>query len=83
VWREPSGGQANLARLLACVDVRPVDQRLGRDAGVLLGTAGADDPVEATLVAVAASGDRIMTSGPDDSRRLIACPGRSTVVVPC
>ncbi len=35
MWREPSGGQANLARLLACVDVRPVDQRLGRSIVVV------------------------------------------------
>lgn len=83
VWREPSGRQANLARLLASVDIRPVDQQLGRDAGVLLGMTGVDDPVDATIVAVAASGDRIMTSDPDDIRRLVAASGRSVVVVLC
>jgi len=37
MWREPSRGQANLARLLAFVDVRPVDQRLGRSIVVVPG----------------------------------------------
>jgi hypothetical protein len=37
VWRDPVGRQANLARLLKAVDVKAVDERLGREAGVLLG----------------------------------------------
>lgn len=31
VWRDPAGRQANLARLLKSVDVKAVDQRLGRE----------------------------------------------------
>ncbi len=46
VWRDPTGRQANLSRLLRAVDVRPVDDRLGRHAGVLLGRAAAGDPPE-------------------------------------
>ncbi|MHB2023946.1 MAG: hypothetical protein ACYCO3_11540 [Mycobacteriales bacterium] len=83
VWRDPSGRQASLARLLASVDVRPVDERLGREAGVLLGRASADDPTDATVVAAAVTGDRIMTSDPIDIRPLVAVSGRSILVVPC
>ena len=39
VWRDPSGRQADLARFLRCVDVKSVDRRLGREAGVRLGRA--------------------------------------------
>ncbi len=37
VWRDPGSPQANLARLLQAVEVRAVDERLGREAGELLG----------------------------------------------
>jgi hypothetical protein len=83
VWRDRAGRQANLARLLRSVDVKPVDQRLGREAGVLLGRAGREDAVDATVVMVAATGDRILTGDPRDLRRLVAASGRSILVVPC
>lgn len=82
-WRDPSGRQANLAKALKAVDVVPVDQRLGREAGVLLGRAGASNAVDATVVAVSAAGDRIVTSDPIDIGRLVAASGRSILVVPC
>ncbi len=37
VWRGGSGRQANLARALAGVEAVPLDDALGRRAGVLLG----------------------------------------------
>lgn len=82
-WRDARGRQANLARLLRSVDVRPVDQRLGRMAGVLLGRSGVSDAVDATVVAIAAQGDRILTSDPADIRKLVDASGRSIQVVPC
>ena len=82
VWRDPSGRQAELARLLKAVDVRSVDQRMGRDAGILLGGAGRGDAVDATVVAVSATGDRILTSDPEDIGALVAASGRSVLVVP-
>jgi hypothetical protein len=36
VWRSPGGKQAGVARLLRAVDVRPVDEKMGRDEGALL-----------------------------------------------
>ena len=83
VWRNPDGRQANLARLLKAVDVRAVDHGVGRQAGVLLGRAGTRDAVDASVVAIAASGDRILTSDPDDITGLVAASGRPVLVVPC
>ena len=83
VWRDPGGRQAILAQLLKSVDVRAVDQRLGRDAGVLLGRAGKQDAVDASVVAIAATGDRILTSDPNDIRPLVVATERSILVVRC
>jgi predicted nucleic acid-binding protein len=83
VWRDPGGRQASLARLLRAVDVIPVDDRLGREAGVLLGRAGAGDAVDATVAAIAARGDRVLTSDPDDIARLVGASGRAVGVVRC
>ena len=75
--------RAMIARLLRAVDIRAVDDRLARDAGVLLGRAGAADPIDATVVLVAESGDRILTSDPGDLRRLADPVGARVAVVPC
>lgn len=83
VWRDEGGRQAKLARLLKAVDVRPVDERLGREAGVLLGKSGITDAADATVVAIAATGDRVLTSDPVDIGKLVSASGRSIRVVPC
>lgn len=81
VWRDPRGQQVHLARLLDAVDVQAVDERMGREAGVLLGRAWAIDAIDATVVAVSATGDRVLTSDPGDIGRLVAASGRSILVV--
>ncbi|TAM91054.1 MAG: twitching motility protein PilT [Jatrophihabitans sp.] len=83
VWRDPAGRQANLARLLRAVDVRPVDDQFGRRTGELLGQAGRGDVVDAGVVAVSVTGDRILTGDPGDIAPLVAASGRSVVVVAC
>lgn len=83
VWRDPAGRQANLARLLRSVDVKAIDEHLGRVGGVLLGIAGASDAVDASVVAVSATGDRILTSDASDIGPLVEASGRSIHVVPC
>ncbi|MEJ7704142.1 MAG: hypothetical protein WKF47_10920 [Geodermatophilaceae bacterium] len=83
VWRDPAGRQANLARLLTSVDVKAVDEHLGRAGGVLLGRAGKQDAVDASVVAVSATGDRILTSDAGDIGPLVAASGHSIHVVPC
>jgi glycine/D-amino acid oxidase-like deaminating enzyme len=83
VWRDRQGRQANLARLLQAVDVQPVRDQDGREAGVLLGQAGTVDPIDATVALLADPGDRILTSDPDDLTALVDAVGCRAVVVAC
>ncbi len=64
VWR---GGprQARLAQALDGVDVQPLDDDLGRAAGVLLGRARQSDVIDAAVVLLANDGDEIVTSDSD------------------
>jgi hypothetical protein len=66
VWRGGAGKQAALARLLPGVTIVPLDDALGRRAGVLLGRAHRADVVDAAVVLLATDGDTILTSDPDD-----------------
>jgi hypothetical protein len=66
VWRGGHGRQVALARLLAGVEVVPVDDSLGRRAGMLLGRSGQSDAIDAAVVCLAADGDDILTSDPGD-----------------
>jgi hypothetical protein len=66
VWRGGHGRQVALARLLAGVEVVPVDDSLGRRAGMLLGRSGQSDAIDAAVVCLAADGDDILTSDPAD-----------------
>lgn len=70
VWRGGHGRQVPLARLLAGVEVTPIDDTLGRRAGVLLASSGQSDAIDATVVCLAADGDDILTSDPADLRVL-------------
>jgi hypothetical protein len=83
VWRDRRGRQAGLARLLRAVDMRAVDHRDSRQGGALLGATGTADPIDATVVLLAAPGDRILTSDPEDLARLAAAAGNRPVIVPC
>jgi hypothetical protein len=83
VWRDPRGRQAALARFLRAVDLFPMDLDVGQRGGVLMGAAGSADAVDATLVAAANDGDRILTSDPRDIARLVAASGRRIAVIPC
>lgn len=69
VWRG-NPRQAQLSRALRGIDVRPVDDRLGRAAGALLGAAGTADVIDAAVVLLANDGDDIITSDADDMARL-------------
>ena len=83
VWRDPTGRQAGLARLLRAVDIRAVDEAMGRRAGTLVGRAKTHDAVDATVVATANAGDRILTSDQEDVRALVAASALPILVVPC
>jgi predicted nucleic acid-binding protein len=54
-WRG-SARQANLARVLAAIEIIPVDADLGRRAGALLARARTSDVVDAVLVLIASDG---------------------------
>lgn len=82
VWRGAGPPQAVLARLLAGVDVVPLDEDLGRRAGVLLARSGARDVIDAAVVLLAAADlDEILTSDPDDLRTLLAASGTRAAIV--
>jgi predicted nucleic acid-binding protein len=68
-WR--GGPQHQLSRLLAGCRVEPLDESRARSAGAVCGAAGSSDVVDAAvIVGAAARGDIVVTSDPDDLRRL-------------
>jgi hypothetical protein len=81
VWRGGRGRQANLARFLQGARVEPLDDGLGRRAGLLLGTARTADVIDAALVLVASPGDEIHTSDVDDIVKLARAAGREVKVI--
>lgn len=81
VWRNGSGRQANLARLLGSVGVLAVGESIGRAAGELCGVAGTNDPIDAALVLVAEPGDLILTSDAADIELLASAAQQPVRVV--
>jgi hypothetical protein len=69
VWR---GGprQARLSRVLAGIDIRPLDEQMGRKSGQLLGVAGLSDVIDAAVILLAQDGDDVVTSDHDDLEQL-------------
>jgi hypothetical protein len=82
VWRGGSGKQANLARLLPALEVVPLDETLGRRAGVLLGKTSLSDVVDAALVLLASDGDTLLTSDANDLSPLAHTTGHHIDIVP-
>jgi hypothetical protein len=82
VWRGGTGKQASVARLLAGVEVVPVDDHLGRRAGLLLALSGASDVVDASVVCLAQDGDDILTSDPADLLDLARAAGTHLELIP-
>jgi hypothetical protein len=82
VWRGGSGRQAPVARLLAGVEVAPVDDGLARRAGMLLARTGHADAIDAAVVCLAADGDDILTSDPGDLRVLAEAAGVHVELIP-
>lgn len=82
VWRGGRGRQVPLARLMAGVNVIPIDSSLGRRAGILLGQANKSDAVVAAVVGLAADGDDVLTSDPDDLRALAEAADLHVELIP-
>lgn len=81
-WRGKGPRHALLARALEGIDVRPLDERLGRAAGELLAESKSKDVIDAALVLVAEDGDVIVTSDPKDIERLAVAAGRDVELIP-
>jgi predicted nucleic acid-binding protein len=80
VWRD-GRKQAQLARLLAATRIDAPGEAAARRAGELMARSRTADVVDALLVGLAAAGDTIATSDPDDIERLLAAARiRATVL---
>jgi hypothetical protein len=75
VWRGGTGRQARLAALLRGVEIAPLDETLGRRAGVLLGRARRSDVIDAALVLLAGDGDLVLAADVADLGPLAASAG--------
>jgi hypothetical protein len=68
--------------VLPGLEVVPLDDALGRRAGVLLGRARTSDVVDAALVVLAVDGDVVLTSDADDIEHLAHSANLDLDVVP-
>jgi len=75
VWRGRGPRQALLARALAGIEIRDLDEAMGRASGELLARVRLDDVIDASLVLLANDGDIILTSDPDDLEPLLNAAG--------
>lgn len=80
VWR---GGprQARLSQALAGIDVRPLDEQLGRKSGQLLGAVGLSDVIDAAVMLLTQDGDEVITSDHDDLEQLANAAGRHVELI--
>jgi len=82
VWRGGGGRQARLARLLPAIEIEPLDDDLGRRAGILLGAARTADVIDAALVLLALDDDEVLTSDPQDLLELARAAGTHVELIP-
>jgi hypothetical protein len=80
-WRGTGPRQALLAKALAGIEVRVLDESLGRAVGALLARAGSNDVIDAALALLASDGDDIATSDPDVIEPLAALLGRHVELI--
>ena len=80
-WRGEGPRHALLSRALEGIDIRPLDDALGRAAGELLAAAKARDVIDAALVLLATDGDVVVTSDPEDIEPLTLTSGRHVDIV--
>lgn len=80
VWRRPAR-QVELGRMIRGIGVRPLDDVVAKDVGVLLAAADGSDVVDAHVALLVASDDTLLTSDPGDLLRLLQARGTRAVVV--
>lgn len=71
VWRNDAR-QAHLARTLAGVHTVGLDLASGKSVGTLLAASRTHDIVDGHVASLVRDGDQVLTSDPDDLRRLLA-----------
>ncbi len=77
-----SSQQAQLRRFLTGCAVVPLGESEAHEAGRLLGKTGTSDVVDAVVVAVAVRQEAmILTSDPEDMKRLVRASGREVPVI--
>lgn len=81
VWRGGRGRQANLARFLPSVEIRPLDDALGRRAGMLLGESQTSDVVDAALALLASDGDELLTTDHEALVPLVEATGKHVDII--
>lgn len=78
-WR--GGPQVRLSRLVHGCLIEPLTESQARSAGAALAASGSSDLIDAAVVMTAlARGDLIVTSDPDDLRRIASALGCSVEV---
>jgi hypothetical protein len=78
VWRDPSR-QAQLARSLRFVDVRPLDIALAKESGLLMAAAKMIDVHDAALAMLCEPNDALLTSDVGDLASLLSARGLTSV----
>jgi hypothetical protein len=81
VWRGRGPREALLARALVHLEVRSLDEDLGRRAGLLLAGSSTADAIDAAVVALARDGDHIVTSLPADIAALVVAAKRQIEII--
>jgi predicted nucleic acid-binding protein len=78
-WR--GGPQAQLSRFLHGCRIDPLTESQARAAGAALAASGGSDLIDAAVVVTALDrGDLVVTSDPDDLRRIAAAIGQDLAV---
>ena len=81
VWRQ-GARQVALGKLLRGIEEIELTPHRARAVGRLLGLARSVDVIDASLVELAAHGDEILTSDPDDILRIARSSGKTLIITP-
>ena len=80
-WKDGSGTQAPLARMLKQCQVEPLEESLAKQVGAASARTKSNDVVDISVVISAASrGDRIFTSDKKDINKIVSSLGYSTKI---
>lgn len=81
VWRDRAR-QVQLTMLLRGVDERPIDDESSPRIGYILAQASRTDIVDGSIIEIAADGDEVLTTDPEDLTHLASAAGLRLVIIP-